>query len=82
MRIGVIRQAKQDAHAAFDVLWRAKWKRDLCDKHEARGAGYRWLAEQLGIPAEQCHIGMFDVETCKRATAICRPYADKLRAAA
>ena len=61
-----LRKAKIAAHAAFDPLWKGKVKRDGCSKGKARGMGYKWLADQLGIKANDCHIGMFDVETCRR----------------
>ena len=67
-----LRTAKQAAHNAFDPLWKGKIRRDGCSKRNARGAGYAWLAKQLGIPGEDCHIGMFDVETCRRVAEICR----------
>lgn len=58
-----LRRAKVAAHGAFDLLWRARgWKRN---------AAYRWLADQLGIDREQCHIGMFNVATCARVVAVC-----------
>lgn len=66
-----LRTAKMEAHAAFDPLWRGKPK-------GARTAAYQWLAGALGISATDCHIGMFDVETCKRVVALC----DEQRAAA
>ena len=44
---------------------------DDCSKTKARKAAYRWLSKQLGISAKICHIGMFDVETCKRVVEIC-----------
>lgn len=57
-----LRAAKQAAHAAFDPLWRGtKWR---------RSAAYRWLAQQMGLPAKQCHIGMFDANQCARVVAI------------
>lgn len=57
-----LRQAKIAAHAAFDGIWRGKMR---------RGAAYRWLAAQLGIDARDCHIGMFDVDQCRRAVEAC-----------
>lgn len=66
-----LRDAKQRAHAAFDPLWQAKIRRDRVPKKVARGAGYKWLAGQLGIDREHCHIGMFDVPTCRRVVDIC-----------
>lgn len=73
-----LRLAKSHAHAVFDPLWEAKVARGM-KKGEARGKGYAWLAAQLGIKPEDCHIGMFDVDTCMRVVVICRPYARKLK---
>lgn len=56
-----LRRAKQSVHAAFDPHWRGVKK-----KH-ARFRAYRRLARELGIPMEECHVGMFDVERCKAA---------------
>jgi uncharacterized protein DUF3268 len=67
-----LRRAKKEAHNLFDPLWKAKMRRDGCSKREARGKAYAWLAGQLGIPREDCHIGMFDVATCRRVVEICR----------
>ncbi len=81
-----LREWKQKAHAAFDPLWQAKLQRRRAErgpdyrKHFARGSGYKWLAEQLGIPVEACHIGMFDLATCKRVVELCKPFADRLTA--
>lgn len=62
---------KGKAHKAFDVLWKIKMKRDECTKSEARNAGYKWLAEKLGIKRRDCQIGMFDLEQCERTVEIC-----------
>jgi NAD-dependent aldehyde dehydrogenases len=59
-----LRAAKIAAHAAFDPLWRTVGNRK-------RSEAYRWLADKLGIRWKDCHIGMFDVETCKRVVEIC-----------
>lgn len=37
----------------------------------SRTQAYEWLAGALGIPAEECHIGMMDVETCGHVIALC-----------
>jgi hypothetical protein len=58
-----LRQAKVLAHAAFDPVWGKDRTR--------RRAAYSWLAEKLGIPREECHIGMFDVPTCQRVIEVC-----------
>lgn len=75
-----LRQAKAAAHAAFDPLWRAKIARTGCAKSRARGAGYAWLAAQMGVEVRDCHIGMFDVAQCVRVVEVCRA-ARKARAA-
>ncbi len=33
---------------------------------------YQWLADRLGISFDDCHIGLFDIETCRRVYAICK----------
>jgi hypothetical protein len=57
-----LRSAKIAAHEAFDPLLL---------NHESRSAAYRWLAQQLGINRADCHIGMFDVNQCRRVVEIC-----------
>lgn len=59
-----LRQAKMEAHAAFDPVWKEGGKR--------RSDAYAGLAKQLGISKDDCHIGMFDVELCRRVVEICR----------
>lgn len=58
-----LREAKSEAHASFDPLWMSG---DM-----TRKAAYKWLAEKLNIPVERCHIGEFDVATCRRAVILC-----------
>lgn len=63
---GQLRYWKKRAHDAFDPLWKyGKFKR-------RRNAAYAWLAEQMGLPVEKTHIGMFDVGQCKAVIQICR----------
>jgi hypothetical protein len=59
-----LRQSKMAAHAAFDPIWQSK--------HVSRGEAYGWLARQLGITKEECHIGHFDVQHCKQVVSVCR----------
>lgn len=67
----VTQRARREAHAAFDPLWLAKMERDGCSKSEARQAAYAWLAEQLELPPEKTHIGMFDVALARRVVEVC-----------
>lgn len=72
-----LRQAKIKVHAVFDPIWKARWARksgadSKYKKHMARGGRYKRLAELMGIPREECHIGMFDLERCEAAIRICQ----------
>ena len=58
-----LRAWKQKAHRAFDPMWKGK--------KTSRGQAYLWLAEKLQIDRADCHIGMFDVEACKRVVELC-----------
>ncbi len=69
-----LRTAKKAAHTAFDPLWEQKIKRHSVSKKTARNAGYEWLAGQLEIDKNDCHIGMFDPAMCKRVAEVCAPY--------
>jgi len=56
-----LRRAKSAAHAAFDPLWKSKRMK--------RRDAYGWLARELGISRDNCHIGMFDVDACRAVVA-------------
>ena len=60
-----LRVAKSEAHRAFDPLWKSK---QLGNRSQA----YNWLANQLNIPKQDCHIGMMDVDTCAQVIEVCR----------
>lgn len=57
-----LRKAKQQAHAAFDPLWKSRQMK--------RKQAYAWLAEKMGIAVQNCHIGMMDVQECKAIVSI------------
>jgi hypothetical protein len=56
-----LRKAKMAAHAAFDPLWKSGGM--------SRQSAYAWLAGALGISADNCHIGMFDLDGCRAVVA-------------
>lgn len=60
------RQARQNAHAAFDPIWQQKEMR--------RPAAYKWLSEATGIEPANCHIGMM---TKEQAQLVCRVVAER-----
>jgi len=57
-----LRHWKVQAHAAFDPLWKSK--------RMSRSDAYDLLSNKLGMKRSECHIGMFDVDTCKRVIAV------------
>lgn len=67
-----LRQWKSTAHKIFDPMWRS----GLMKRKEA----YKALALEMGIEPNDCHIGMFNVDQCKKVYAICK--AGKLIAGA
>lgn len=58
--------ARKAAHAAFDPIWK---ERDI-----SRRQAYSWLAIELGIDREDCHISWFDKETCEQVVKLARNY--------
>ena len=64
------------AHKSFDPIWQSG--------HMKRNHAYRWLADQLGISRlhwqEYCHIGLFDILTCRRVVELCTPLSEKILA--
>lgn len=62
-----IRDARKKAKAAFNPLWE--------DGGMSRTGAYTWLATALGLKnKEECHIGWFDIETCRRVVELCNAY--------
>lgn len=68
-----LREAKKQAHAHFDPMWKRAVQSGR-KKHEARNSAYKWLAEKMGIDREFCHIGMMDESGCTEVVKICKPY--------
>lgn len=70
----LLRQARRATHAVLDVLWEdlqpaypevaAPWP---ALRAVARTRAYTWLAAQLGIPFDDCHVAMFDLARCALA---------------
>lgn len=53
------------AHSVFDPLWSA-------GIFKSRSLAYNWLANELRLTTAECHIGMFDVDTCHRVVEVCK----------
>lgn len=67
-----LREARNAAHKAFDALWKRKMERHRVSQQEARSAGYKWLAAQMGLP--EAHMSWMDVAECRRVVEICQPF--------
>jgi len=50
------------AHEAFDSLWK--------DKEMTRKDAYQWMKTAMGVQSKDAHIGMFDLEMCKKLTLL------------
>ncbi len=66
------RQAREAAHAAFDPLCAKRQRISNLSKSKARGMGYKWLADQLGISRKECHIGEMDAAMARRVVEVCK----------
>ena len=73
-----LREAKKEAHFFFDKLWNKKISQGT-KKGKARGNAYVWLSKELGISLGDTHIGLFDVDICKKVVGICEPIVIKLK---
>ena len=72
-------RARNAAHAAFDPLWKTKIAQGF-KKREARGAGYLWLAREMGLAPPDCHISHFDRAQALQVVAIVKAWRDAVRA--
>lgn len=58
-------KARIAAHAAFDPLWQDD------QFGMTRGEAYTWLAAQLGVSKQECHMLYFNAEMCRRVEGVC-----------
>lgn len=58
-----LRSLRKDLHIIFDQ----RWENGKCQRTNS----YRWLAKQMGITNNKCHIGKFNKEQCEEALMIC-----------
>lgn len=68
-----LRRARMMLHdGLLDPLWRLADRKLYGKRAIRRARTYRWLGEKLEIPRELVHVGLFDLETCRRAWRILR----------
>ena len=58
-----LRQQRITAHHYFDRIWGAQ--------RRSRKVAYQMLCRELDLPHTECHIAMFDMETCTKVIALC-----------
>lgn len=59
-----LRALRGKVHRALDKQWRMA---DPRNRAKSRRKAYAWLAKELGISEDECHVGLFDRERCKAA---------------
>lgn len=57
-----LRYLRQMVHKKFDPLWKSG--------KMTRVKAYHWLAYQMGISSDRCHVALFCEAKCKKALAI------------
>jgi hypothetical protein len=65
-----LRRLRHAAHEAFDPIWRHRMLPSGPAAASVRHEAYGWLAGQLNLPAEQCHIGRLTREQCREVIRI------------
>lgn len=66
---GKLRQAKKECHQWFDKMWMPIAHIDGV-KRFTRKEAYAWLSDKMELHPSNTHIGMFDLEQCKKATSL------------
>jgi hypothetical protein len=64
------RKLRIAAHEVFDRLWTDRLK-SKASRGNARQIAYHWLAFELGINPDNCHIAMFNSKTCRKVISLC-----------
>ncbi len=72
-----LRQLKIQAHDYFDPIWKRIIEGGLSNKHKARNKAYCWLAKEMGIERQFCHIGYFNEDQCEKAIKIILDWEEK-----
>lgn len=72
-----LRELRKQAHTLFDRLWKKpklnrKMSKERYDEmiKSLRTKAYSFLSNRLGIPLDQCHIAMMNIEQCQRVISL------------
>ena len=63
-----VKHYRHTVHLYLDAIWQAS-----SSKKRARTSMYNWLATQMNISEEECHVSKFSRDQCKKAIKILRP---------
>ena len=66
-----LREWRKITHNNFDVIWKHK----IMDRNDA----YQWLSIELDLEEDYTHIGMFQIDTCKKVVRLCKSLLLRLR---
>lgn len=76
-----LRALHKEAHRWFDQLYEMDIIKELYPAYvqgmSGREKAYLWLAQQMGIKKEYCHIGYFDEQQSRQVIELCRPIVEK-----
>lgn len=79
------RLMRRKAHGHFDPIWKAIQAAEKRLPHDhprrrtaPRARAYEWLAKEMRMPLDRCHIGMMNGEEARRVVDICGPHLQKL----
>lgn len=59
------KQWRITAHDAFDTLWKPRRSAPM-----SRGEAYRWLQDSMKLSPDDCHIGRFTIDQCKKVVEL------------
>lgn len=66
-----LRDLRCAAHRLFDPMWKVAVRERGWSKSKARRIAYAWLARELGLSVENCHIGHLRDDDVKRVITAC-----------
>lgn len=72
-----LRENKKLTHYYFDKIWNELMNKYNWSKYKARNSMYLWLSNELHIPLDETHIGMFDIELCNKTINICKQFLEE-----
>ncbi|MDR9889879.1 zinc-finger-containing protein [Pseudenterobacter timonensis] len=63
------REARKSCKLPFERIWRSG--------RMSRTEAYKWLADKMGIPTDECHFGWFSAEQCQTAMTHCNEWLSR-----